>query len=145
MANYVDVNAKVTYAPAGGGSRITLETTDSTLDDVTSGDLVIAGALVGVAVADYNADTDTVVIDTMGCYKLSVIGKDNGGSSCAIALGDWLYYDPVADQINRDYINGTCIGRALEAIGSGLTAVIGVQIIPIPWADALAMAAAAAA
>lgn len=145
MANYVDVNAKVTYAPAAGGSRITLETTDSTLDDVTSGDLVIAGALVGVAVADYNADTDTVVIDTMGCYKLSVIGKDNGGSSCAIALGDWLYYDPVADQINRDYINGTCIGRALEAIGSGLTAVIGVQIIPIPWADALAMAAAAAA
>lgn len=145
MANYVDVNAKVTYAPAGGGSRITLETTDSTLDDVTSGDLVIAGALVGVAVADYNADTDTVVIDTMGCYKLSCIGKDNGGSSCAIALGDWLYYDPVADQVNRDYINGICIGRALEAVGSGLTAVIGVQIIPIPWSDALAMAAAAAA
>jgi predicted RecA/RadA family phage recombinase len=145
MANYVDVNAKVTYAPAGGGIRITLETTDSTLDDVTSGDLVIAGALVGVAVADYNADTDTVVIDTMGCYKLSVIGKDNGGSSCAIALGDWLYYDPVADQVNRDYINGICIGQALEAVGSGLTATIGVKLMPIPWSDCLAMVAAAVA
>ena len=143
MANYVDVNAKKTYAIES--SRIALETTDTTLDDVTSGDLVIAGALVGVAVADYDEDTDLLVIDTRGRYELSVIGKDTGGSSCAIAVGDWLYYDPAADQINRDYRNGICIGRALEAIGSGLTATIGVEIIPIPWSDCLAMVAAAVA
>lgn len=143
MANYVDVNAKSTYAI--DARHIALETTDTTLDDVTSGDLVIAGALVGVAVADYDPNTDTLVIDTEGCYNLSVIGKNSAGDSCAIAVGDWLFYDPAADQINRDYSNGICIGQALEAVGSGLTATIGVKLRPIPWSDCLAMVAAAVA
>jgi len=140
MANYVDVNAKKTYAI--DANLIAIETTDTTLDDATSGDLVIAGNLVGVAVADYDSDTDTLVIDTRGCYELSCVGKDSSGSNTAIAVGDWLYYDPAADQINRDYTNGICIGRALEAVGSGLTATIGVELIPMPWADTKALASA---
>jgi len=144
-ANYVDVNAKKSYGPHEAGTHVTISTTDATLITALSGNLVVAGQLVGIAVADYDPDTDLLTLDTMGCYELSVDGKDTGGSSVAITIGDWLYYDPVAASINRDYVNGICIGRALEAVGSGLTAVIGVQIVPIPWADALAMAAAAAA
>jgi hypothetical protein len=141
-SNYVDVNAKATYGPYGSGHRVTIETTNSTLAAATSGSLVVAGQLVGIAVDDYDTNTDLLTLDTMGSYKLSVVGKDNGGSNIAITIGDWLYYDPVADQINRDYINGICIGRALEAVGSGLTATIGVQIIPIPWDDIKALVAA---
>jgi predicted RecA/RadA family phage recombinase len=139
---YVDVNAKKVFGPHEAGTHVTISTTDTTLDDVLSGDLVVAGQLIGVAINDYNSDTDLLTLDTMGCYELSVDGKDNAGSNVAIAVGDWLYYDPVAASINRDYINGICIGRALEAVGSGLTAVIGVQIIPIPWDDIKALVAA---
>lgn len=139
---YVDVNAKKVFGPHEAGTHVTISTTDTTLDDVLSGDLVVAGQLIGVAINDYNSDTDLLTLDTMGCYELSVDGKDNAGSNVAIAVGDWLYYDPVAASINRDYINGICIGRALEAVGSGLTAIIGVQIIPIPWDDIKALVAA---
>ncbi len=134
-SNYVDVNAKKVFGPHEAGTHVTISTTDTTLDDALSGDLVVAGQLVGVAINDYNSDTDLLTLDTMGCYELSVDGKNYSGGNVAIAVGDWLYYDPVAASINRDFLNGICIGRALEAVGSGLTAVIGVQIIPIPWDD----------
>jgi predicted RecA/RadA family phage recombinase len=143
-SNYVDVNSKAVFGPHEAGTHVTISTTDTTLDDVTSGDLVLAGQLIGIAIADYNEDTDFITLDTMGCYKLSVDGKDKDGASVAVAVGDWLYYDPVAASINRDFVNGVCIGRALEAVGSGLTAVIGVQIIPIPWDDIKAYVTASA-
>jgi predicted RecA/RadA family phage recombinase len=86
-SNYVDVNAKKTYGPHEAGTHVTISTTDATLITALSGNLVVAGQLVGIAVADYDSDTHLLTLDTMGCYELSVDGKDTGGSNVAITIG----------------------------------------------------------
>lgn len=137
MSNVYFANTKAACCSAGGGQHWTIGDTSGDLDGVTSGDLVIAGNLVGVALGDYDTDQDRVVLDVTGCYELTVTGHDTAGSDTAIAIGDWLYYDSGASEINRDYANGICIGQAMAAVASGEEDEICVKLWPTPWADIL--------
>ena len=79
---------------------------------------------------DYNTTTDEIVVDRAGGWNIEVIGKDKDGSSCTISPGQMIYYDVAASQFNRDYANGIAVGFAMDAVDSGATKVIGVQLAP---------------
>ena len=131
---YVLANAKAEALSEGGGRHWTLTTTEAAAADITSGDLVIFGSLVGVALTDYDATKDRVVIDVEGGHELEVVATEHGDGNSAIAIGDWLYYDDTDDEINADYA-GIPIGQALAAVTSGETDTIGVKLQPNPLAD----------
>jgi predicted RecA/RadA family phage recombinase len=103
----------------GGGRHWTISAPDGSLDAVDSGDLVIVGQLVGVALTDYDTDTDMVVLDTVGCHELEVAAKTNGGGATAIAIGDWLYYDGGAGEIYK-WDHATALGADDYMIGQSM-------------------------
>ncbi len=145
MANYLDVNANSTYAPDGSTATITVTSASSPLTAVTAGDLVVTGDVVGIATGDYDSNLGQVEIK-LDCFaNLSVSGKSYSGGNVAVAQGNTLYVDPETQdgtnndyEINRDWANGIPIGFAMEAVGSGLTATVGVHVMghlaPL-WAD----------
>lgn len=145
MANYVDVNANVTYAPDGSTATITVTSASSPLTAVTAGDLVVTGDVAGIATQDYDSNLGKVEIKLHAFQKLEVTGKNSADGNVAIAQNNTLYVDPETQdgtnndyEINRDWANGIPIGFAHEAVGSGLTATIGVRVngdlAPL-WAD----------
>lgn len=64
-----------------------------------------------------------------GSFRVTAKGEDGSGDA-AIAVGDPVYYDAAADtvKINADAANGVRWGTAVEAVGSGDTAVIIVDL-----------------
>ena len=131
---YVLAAAKCEELSEGGGRHWTLTTTDANAHTITSGDLVIFGSLVGVALIDFDTATESVVIDTQGGHALSVKATVNGGGNEALAVGDWVFYDDTDDEINADYA-GIPIGQLLEGVTSGATATVAVKLQPNPLAD----------
>ena len=136
---YILTAAKAQAVSEGGGRHWTIGDTNGTLDTVTSGDLVIFGELIGVALTDYDTLTDTVVIDILGAHELPVSAVANGGADTAIGVGSWLYYDGTEGEIRvwthlaaldaNDYM----VGRAMESLGSGVDdTVIDVLLVPTP-------------
>jgi hypothetical protein len=115
-----------------------------------SGDALLFGAgtspgygLAGVAQTSYTPPTGTptgsVSVDFTGVWNLSVIAKLSvGGSGVAINPGDKVYaeggtYDSVTGcrygfSLTANATNGAYFGNALDAIASGLTAVIRVRL-----------------
>ena len=95
--------------------------------DVSSGDPVAKGEIVGVALTDADSNGNAQVM-TEGVFKLSVTAKSWDGSAYvdeAIAVGDAIYYD--GGTLNkRD--DKTLFGYALEAVAAGATATIPVKI-----------------
>ena len=130
MSYYTVAAAKAECCSEGGGQHWTLSGVD--LLAVTSGDLVIAGELVGVALTDYNVAADNVVIDLTGCHELPVTGADVDGNA-AVAVGDWLFVNDNTGVINRDFTAGPCIGQAMDGVASGEVETICVKLWPNPW------------
>lgn len=145
MANYLDVNANSTFAPDRSVATITVASESSPLTAVTSGDLVVTGDVVGIATGDYDPNLGQVEIKLNCFQKLEVSGKSYAGGNVAVAQRNLLFLDPATQdgsnndyEINRDWTNGIPIGYAMETVGSGLTATIGVEVdgrlAPL-WAD----------
>lgn len=90
-----------------------------------SGDPVIDGIIPGVALAAEDAaGFTTVAID--GDFTLSV--KGTNGSNAAIAEGDILYYVSGNTPKLSATTSGVRFGYAREAVGSGATKTIRVQV-----------------
>lgn len=92
-----------------------------------SGDPVLFGQIPGVALTAERADgTTTIALD--GVFTLSVKGETT--VDAAIAAGAIVYYDSAATphKLNADSANGVRFGYALEAVASGATATIQVEV-----------------
>ncbi|PZU44637.1 MAG: hypothetical protein DI568_15220 [Sphingomonas sp.] len=76
--------------------------------DTKSGDVVIAGAIVGVAAGDALTGADVDVV-TIGVYSLPKV------SALAIALGDLVYFDAATKLVNKTSSGNTKIGHAVAA------------------------------
>lgn len=93
-----------------------------------SGDPVVVGGVVGVALTDYSADDAMATVDLGGAYDLSVKGV-NGAGNVAVSVGDPLYFVSGDTPVLSKKATGSFFGYALEAIDSGATATIGVLIM----------------
>ena len=103
MKNYVSPGSNLTIpAPA----------------DVESGDVVIAGDLIGVAQFDA-AEGDDVVIVTEGQFELPKVGAQ------AWTLGAKVYWDADNSRCTTAASGNTLIGAATLAVGSGAGELIG--------------------
>lgn len=92
---------------------------------VDSGDPVVIGQLVGVALQSGAATTDLITVDTVGVYELSVLAND--GAAVAVAVGDALFINATTAVISKTAA-GVPFGHALETVSSGATSVIDVRI-----------------
>jgi len=124
-------NGKVSALPLDGGRYWTISTADTDIADATSGDLVVYGDLVGVAVADYDDTNEEIVIDTEGGYELPVNAQTSATPqvNAAIEVGDWLFYDTTNEEINTG--PGIAVGQAMEAVTAGETDTIGIRMMPL--------------
>lgn len=78
---------------------------------VASGDLVVVGSLIGVAVKAA-ASGEMVAIQLEGVFDLP---KAAG----AVAVGDKLYFDPVAKVLTKTSSNYTLLAVAVAAAANG--------------------------
>ena len=126
---YVTTEDKGEFLSAGGGQHFTLVTDDATIAAATSGDLIVYGEMIGIALADYDVDAGAITIDLTGGHTVSVHAYAAAAGE-AVDIGDWIYWD--TDELNRDSTNGVPVGVALEAIASEGTEDIGVKFWPSP-------------
>ena len=98
-----------------------------------AGDPVRLGEKTGVALTDRgdggNPTTHTTVDFGPAVWELEVEGVDGGGNE-AVAVGDKIYYTDADDPVLNKKDTGRYFGIALEAVGSGATAVIKVAHEP---------------
>ena len=75
---------------------------------VASGDIVVVGALVGIAAgdADTGADLDLVVVGVFELPKTAAL---------AIAIGDKVYFDSATRLVSKTVGSNTLIGVAVSA------------------------------
>lgn len=96
------------------GNSITLTATGT----VTSGDLIVAGSLIGVAAVDA-ASGEEYVIDTQGVFELTKKTTDD------ISVGELLYWDSANSYLTKT--PGTdskpLVGVAVKAAGATATTV----------------------
>ena len=102
---------------------------DLTIADVSAGDPVAVGEIIGVALTDTDSD-GKVRVQTEGVFKLSVTAQawdsvDSEYVDSAINVGDALYYD--GGTINKNDTK-TLFGYALESVAAGATATIKVKL-----------------
>ena len=93
---------------------------------VDSGQPVIVGSLVGVALISAKAATDIIPVQILGVFDLSVEAIDAAAGN-AVVFGDILYID-TDFTVNKDDTNGTQFGIALGAVTASATATIPVLI-----------------
>lgn len=79
--------------------------------DVSGGDVVVIGALIGVAAGSYLAGQDGVIC-TEGVFNLL---KD----ASVFAVGDVVYYDAAANLVTSTATGNTLIGAATSAALTG--------------------------
>lgn len=75
---------------------------------VASGDVVVIGALIGIAAGDAASGADLDLV-TEGVFALPKI------SALAIAIGDLVYYDSATSLVNKTASGNTLIGTAVTA------------------------------
>lgn len=75
--------------------------------DVSAGELVVLGSIVGVALNDALSGAD-VTIKTSGAFTLTKT------SALAIAIGDIVYTDATAGDVNKTASGNICVGVALS-------------------------------
>jgi predicted RecA/RadA family phage recombinase len=93
---------------------------------VDSGDVVVVGAITGVALTDTDAN-GKIELAREGVYSLTVTGN-NGTDDATVAIGDKIYAS-AAGALSLD-AGGTYFGIALEAIGTaGAAAEIDVLLV----------------
>ena len=98
---------------------------DSRID---GGDPCLVGKLVGVAMNDTLAATDSVDVVTYGVFNLAVLAKHAGAVNDAVAVGDHLYIDAASAVISKD-ATAVPFGKALGAVNAGATATIPVMLV----------------
>ena len=86
--------------------------------DIEAGDVVIAGALKGVAQQDA-AQGDDVVIVTEGVYEFTKVGSQ------AWTVGALVYWDAANQRATTASSGNTLIGAATVAVGSAAGATRG--------------------
>jgi len=99
---------------------------DLEIADISSGDPVCVGEIVGVALTDTDAD-GKVRVKRSGVFELSVKAVDSAGNS-AVAVGDAIYYVDGDDPPLSKKDSGVLFGYALETITGGQTATIQVAL-----------------
>lgn len=87
---------------------------------VSSGGVVIAGALKGIASGDAALGA-SVDVATVGVFELSKVGANE------FAVGDTVYWDSVAELATSVSTDNTGIGFAVAAAGAG-SALVRVKI-----------------
>lgn len=93
MKNYIQAGVNLTLpAPA----------------DVTSGSIVVVGSIVGVAAETVLSGSDLDIV-TEGVFALPKV------SALAIAIGDKVYWDSVAQLVNKTASSNTYLGVATTA------------------------------
>lgn len=75
---------------------------------VASGDVVVIGAIVGVAAGDAASGTDLDLV-TEGVFTLPKV------SALAIAIGDLVYFDSATKLVNKTASDNTLLGKAVTA------------------------------
>lgn len=90
---------------------------------VTSGGVVVAGALVGIANGDA-ASGDPVDVDVTGVFELPKV------AALAIAVGDVVYWDATAGLVTKTATANTKIGYATEAAANP-SATVKVRLVPV--------------
>jgi predicted RecA/RadA family phage recombinase len=101
MKNYIQDGMRMNYTPSSA---------------VTSGQAVLVGSKIGVAVADIAANaTGALAMD--GVFELPKVTTD------VVAQGDALYWDNTAKKLTKTATNNTYAGYAVEAAGNGTTTV----------------------
>jgi predicted RecA/RadA family phage recombinase len=93
---------------------------------VNSGDPVVVGQIIGVAVINADANNQAT-IDTEGVYDLNVKAIDGVGNS-AVAVGDAIYYVNADTPKLSKKNTGVLFGYALEAVAAGATDTINVKL-----------------
>lgn len=94
----------------------------------TAGDPVVVGAVItGVAEVTAALATDTVPVNTMGVYNLSVLAKTNGAVNSAVVKGDKLFIAAATAIISKD-TTGIPFGVALNPLNAGATGLIDVKL-----------------
>lgn len=88
--------------------------------DVTSGGVVIAGAIIGIAAATVAAG-EAVDVVTEGVFELAKVGADD------VAVGDPIYWDGTNDLATLTASGNTKIGVAVAAAGAS-TATVKVRL-----------------
>ncbi len=104
MTNYIQPGNNITVpSPVGG---------------VTSGQLVVIGALIGVASTTQAAGAN-VEIATSGIYELPKVAADD------VAVGDKLYWDAAQSKLTKTAGTGSkpLAGVAVKAAGAGAATV----------------------
>lgn len=76
--------------------------------DLSSGDVVKSGSIIGIAAGDA-ASGATVDVATTGVFELPKV------SALAIAVGDIVYFDDATDLVNKTSSGNTKIGVAVTA------------------------------
>ncbi|MEM8822438.1 MAG: DUF2190 family protein [Pseudomonadota bacterium] len=80
---------------------------------VTSGELVIAGSLFGIASTDALAG-ESVTLSTTGVFEMAKVAAND------ITLGAVVYYDASSDLVTTTASGNTKIGVAVEDAGNGV-------------------------
>lgn len=92
-------------------------TLDVSLDaDVTSGDVVKKGVLVGVAAVSGLAG-ETIAVDVEGVFNLPVLSTD------VVAVGDQLYWDADNSHMTKTDTSDTKAGYATGTSANGVVTV----------------------
>jgi predicted RecA/RadA family phage recombinase len=105
----------------GDGNVVTISATG-----YSSGDPVVEGQLVGVAVADSTSGGETAV-SVKGVHALTVYGVDDDGSN-AVEMGNLLTINKYDTNEISKKKSGVPFGIALEAVSRGSTATIEVML-----------------
>ena len=90
----------------------------------SSGDPAVLGQIPGVCLTDTDS-SGNVVLATRGVFDLPVKGQGPVNPQ-AISVGDIVYWD--ATELNKDSTSGIRFGYALEAVSSGATTTIKVNV-----------------
>lgn len=90
---------------------------------VTSGGVVVAGALVGIANGDA-ASGDPVDVDVTGVFELPKV------AALAIGVGDVVYWDAANGLANKTASGNTKLGYATEAAANP-SATVKVRLVPV--------------
>lgn len=120
MKNFIQPGRALTVAAPTGG--------------VSSGDVVIVGALIGIATTDAVAGAD-IEIDCEGVYQVSKKVDD------VFAVGDLVYWDATPGEATVTATGNTVLGIAVQAATGPATAVR-VKLLPVHGAASAAALAA---
>lgn len=91
--------------------------TNSTGNDIASGDVVTSGKLIGIAATDI-PDGESGAVNTCGVYQLTK------KASLAISQGDVVFWDASPGEVTKTAADGVPLGVAFEDAGSSDSTVL---------------------